>query len=137
LLDIDQARGPRLRVLQGRAGGSYAYCVGYIENGHLRAVKNRSRAGYALLSDAPSFHLPDRRSANHGGRGQNIFYEDGRITFVTDLRVVPGDYPLLNWDGFAEAGVDCSDAVVLPSGSRPIVDFESIRVIDPAGITFE
>ncbi|MHB8971519.1 MAG: hypothetical protein ACYC3X_08425 [Pirellulaceae bacterium] len=135
LLEIDQATGPRLRILQDRAGGSYAYCVGYLENGRLRAAQNQSRAGFALLSDAPSFHLPDRRSAHHGGRGQNIFYEDGHVTFVTDLRALPGDHPLLNWEGFAEAGVDCSDAVLLPSGSRPVVDVESVRVIDAAGLT--
>jgi hypothetical protein len=130
LQEIDHAEGRRLVWLQNRAGGSYAYCVGYLENGRLRAVRNEGRANYALLSDAPSFFLPDRRSAHHGGRGQNILYEDGHITFVTDLHRIPGDHPLRNREGFAEAGVDSSDAVVLPSGSRPVVDVESIRVID-------
>ncbi len=130
LQEIDQAEGRRLIWLQNRAGGSYAYCVGYLENGRLRTVRNQGRATYALLSDAPSFFLPDRRSAHHGGRGQNILYEDGHITFVTDLHQVPGDHPLRNREGFAEAGVDSSDAVILPSGSRPVVDVESIRVID-------
>ncbi|MHB0957807.1 MAG: hypothetical protein ACYC6N_05955 [Pirellulaceae bacterium] len=137
LQEIDEAEGARLRFLQNRAGGSYAYCVGYLENGHLRAAKNQGRANFALLSDAPSFYLPDRRSANHGGRGQNIFYEDGHIAFVTDLRMVPGDHPLRNWDGFAEAGVHFDDSVLLPSGSRPVVDPESILRLDSPRVQVE
>ncbi len=137
LQEIDQAEGRRLVFLQNQAGGSYAYCVGYLENGRLRAVQNKGRATYALLSDSPSLFLPDRRSAHHGGRGQNILYEDGHIAFVTDLHVVPGDHPLRNWEGFAETGVDSSDAVVLPSGSPPVVDVKSIRVIDSDTLFFQ
>ncbi len=123
LQEIDRAERLALRQLQNRAGGSYAYCVGYLEDGRVQAVRNRSRANYALLSDAPSYYLPGRLSANHGGRGQNVYFEDGHYAFVTDLRFVAGaDDPLRNRDGFAEAGRDPFDSVVLPSGMRPIVD---------------
>ena len=132
LREIDAASGEQLLALQNRAGGNYAYTVGYWERGRLRAARNRGRSNFALLLDAPSLYLPDRRSANHGGRGQNIFYEDGHITFVTDLRAVPGDDPLRNRDGFAEAGYDRDDSVVLPSSLRPIVESERLSVIGPA-----
>ncbi len=130
LREIDRAEKPVLQYLQDRAGGSYAYCVGYLEDGRLQAVKNSNRSNFALLSDAPSYYLPDRRSANHGGRGQNVYYEDGHCAFVTDLRFAPGsDDPWRNREGFAEAGKDRFDSVVLPSGMRPIVDSETISVI--------
>jgi hypothetical protein len=122
LQEIDRAERFTLQRLQNRAGGSYAYCVGYLEDGRLQAVRNASRPNFALLSDAPSYYLPDRRSANHGGRGQNVYYEDGHYAFVTDVRFVAGDDPWRNREGFAEAGRDQFDSVVLPSGMRPVVD---------------
>jgi len=132
LAEIDQAERSMLQYLQDRAGGSYAYSVGYLENGQLRAVKNLSRPNFALISDAPSNFLPDRRSANHGGRGQNVYFEDGHYAFVTDVRFVPGDDPWRNDEGFAEAGIDRSDSVVLPSGMPPVVDLNMIPLFGPA-----
>ena len=79
-------RDPAWSSFKTDAGGSYAYCVGYMDGDGLHPIKNQGRSQFALLSDAPSFFLPDRRSAHHGGRGQNILYEDGRVAFVTDLR---------------------------------------------------
>jgi len=126
LAEVDEAAGPRLLYLQDRAGGSYAYCVGYMDDQGLHPVENQGRSQFAILSDAPSFFLPDRRSAHHGGRGQNIVYEDGRVAFVTDFVGSSQDHPWLNHEGFAEAGVDDSDSVLLPSFARPIVEYEPL-----------
>jgi hypothetical protein len=123
LAEVDEAAGPRLLYLQDRAGGSYAYCVGYIDDQGLHPVENRGRSQFAILSDAPSFFLPDRRSAHHGGRGQNVLYEDGRVAFITDFADHGEDHPWLNRAGYAEAGVDQFDSVLLPSGARPVVDY--------------
>lgn len=123
LREIDQAEKSILQFLQDRAGGSYAYSVGYVEDGRPHAVKNRGRSNFALVSDAPSYFLPGRRSANHGGRGQNVYFEDGHYAFVTDVHIVPGgDDPWRNYHGFAEASDVENDAVVLPSAMRPVVD---------------
>ena len=130
LKEIDRAEHSALARLQDRAGGSYAYNVGYVEDRRMQAVRNLSRPNYALLSDAPSLYLPDRRSANHGGRGQNVYYEDGHYAFVTDVRFVADD-PWRNHDGFAEAGTDRFDAVVLPSGMRPVAEPDTIPLIGP------
>jgi hypothetical protein len=122
LEQIDAAQGQHLEQLQQAAGGSYAYCVGFVdENGRYRAVRNQGRSHFPLLSDAPSLHLEGRKSAHHGGRGQNILYEDGRINFVTDLRYFVGDDPLRNRQGFAERGCGQDDAVLLSSGQRPVI----------------
>ena len=102
-----------------------------LRTGSIVPVENRGRSYFALLSDAPSFHLPGRRSANHGGRGQNILYEDGHILFVGDPHLLRGDDPLRNRAGFLEAGQDYNDAVMAPSAMRPIVDQVSIEIVPP------
>ena len=131
LQEIDRARGYWLVKLQSRAGGSYAYSIGYVENGRYRAVRNRGRASFALLADMPSLYLQGRLSANHGGRGQNIFYEDGHILFVIDPANGCGDDPLRNRFGFAEYGADRDDAVLLGSIMRPVVELGRDELLVP------
>lgn len=129
LQEIDEASGPELERLQRIAGGSYAYCVGYVDDrGRYRAIKNLNRSHFPILTDLPSYHLEGRKSANHGGRGQNIFYEDGHVTFVTALSSFVGDDPLRNRQGYAERGCNRNDAVLLPSPQEPIIrDSETER----------
>jgi hypothetical protein len=122
LEEIDQASGAHLLELQNRASGSYAASVGYFENGRYRAVRNQGRSHFALLADTPSCHLPGRVTANHGGLGQNICYEDGHVVFVTSRQQVWGDDPLRNRLGYAEVGIDRDDAAVLRSGMSPMVN---------------
>lgn len=121
LAEIDAAQGVRLKRLRQRAGGSYAYSIGYFDNGGYQAHRNLDRSFFALVADAPSSHLPGRLSANHAGIGQNICFEDGHVEFVRDPHVMRSDDPLRNRLGYAEAGVDRDDAVLLSSGMRPIV----------------
>lgn len=137
LAEVDEAVGPRLLYLQDRAGGSYAYCVGYMDAKGLHPVENRGRSQFAILSDAPSFFLPNRRSAHHGGRGQNILYEDGHVAFVTDFVGSNQDHPWLNDEGYAEAGVDKSDSVLLPSGAKPVVEYQPISTLSRSISVFE
>ncbi|MCU0963217.1 MAG: hypothetical protein MUF48_24250 [Pirellulaceae bacterium] len=117
---IDRAQSSQRWLLQSQAAGSYAYCVGYVENNQLQAVKNEGRAHFAILADTPSLSQAHPRSANHGGRGQNIFFEDGHVAFVIDARLLPGDDPFRNRNGLAEAGTDRADAVILPSLLPPL-----------------
>ena len=142
LAEVDMAVGPRLLYLQDRAGGSYAYCVGYMDEKGLHPVENQGRSNFAILSDAPSFFLPARRSAHHGGRGQNILYEDGRIAFVTDFAAQDFaaqeiDHPWLNRDKHAEAGLDKYDSVLLPSGAKPVVEYEPLSTLSQSISAFE
>ena len=133
LEQIDQASEAELRKLQEMAGGSYAYIVGYIDDqGRYQAVKNQSRAHFPILADAPSLHLAGRQSANHAGRGQNILYEDGHVSFVTDLRKCSLDDPIRNRRGDLEYGLDVNDAVLLPSPRPPVMQGSQlpIRFID-------
>lgn len=137
LAEVDREVGPRLLYLQDRAGGSYAYCVGYMDDEGLHPVENRGRSNFAILSDAPSFFLPNRRSAHHGGRGQNVLFEDGRVAFVSDFSDSAMDNPWLNKDLHAEAGVDNSDSVLLPSFAKPVVEYEPLSTLSQTKSVFE
>ncbi len=120
LEEIDQATGRSLVIIQRSIGGSYGYSLGVMTNGHYRAPKNLGRSNFALMADAPSLQSAGYRSANHGGRGDNILYEDGHIRYVVESRI-EGDDPFVNRLGWMEAGVDINDAVVAPSFTPPFV----------------
>lgn len=131
LKEIDQAdsTGAELDRLRRMAGGSYAYVVGYVDKrGGYHQIRNEGRGNFPILSDVPSLYLENRQSANHGGRGQNVFFEDGHITFVTHCNQLVGDDPWRNRQGYAEAGGDLNDAVLLPSEWPPIV----VKSVDDA-----
>ncbi|MEX0818966.1 MAG: hypothetical protein WD070_05215, partial [Pirellulaceae bacterium] len=52
--EVDQASGRALLMIQQRMGGSYGYNLGVVVNGRHRAPRNRGRASFALMADAPS-----------------------------------------------------------------------------------
>jgi len=111
----------RLERLRGLMGGSYGYCLGYVEDGRYRSPRNLRRAQFALMSDAPSDQLPGYQSVNHGGRGQNVLLEDFHVQFFTTpqpngLR----DHFFLNDSGQVAAGRHRDDAVIGRSGASPL-----------------
>jgi len=112
LSELDDAQGPQLVWLQHMMGGSYGYTLGYLENGRYRPLRNAARMHLAILSDVPSLHLPGRQSANHGGRGQNVLYEDGHIGFLPGVEMLGGDALFSNRLGYEEAGIDPWDSVI-------------------------
>ena len=118
--EIDRAKGYVLRQLQRQAFGSYGYSLGVIDRGKYLPPRNENRPYFALIADAPSLHLPGRRSVNHGMRGQNVLLEDGHIQFLRDM---PGpeypDHPFLSRRGLVEPGRDSYDAVIGSSFERP------------------
>ena len=124
LQDIDFSAGIRLAEIKRYSGGSYGYNLGIVIDGVHQAPKNRGRSTFALMSDAPSQYLEGRKSANHGGYGQNILYEDGHIRFIVGnpQEVCVGDNPLINnKTDIVEAGDDLNDAVIGNSLSSPLV----------------
>lgn len=120
LAELDAAEGRRLMRLQHLLGGSYGYTLGYLADGRYRTQRNERRPHFALMADAPSYHLAGHQSSNHGGRGQNVLFEDGRVDFVTCCyEGSDGDFLFLNRNGFAEAGTDKQDAVIVASEMPP------------------
>ena len=121
LEELDRARGEELTALQQTMGGSFAYNMGFVSHGQLVAPQNLSRERYPLLGDAPSDENVQRRTANHGGRGVMMFYEDGHITFVpVDRTFALEDDPYFNRRGEAAAGIDRNDSVLGASHDRPL-----------------
>lgn len=117
--ELDRAQGRQLVSLQRAAGGSYGYTLGYLKDGQYRAPRRKGRANFAIMSDAPSLHLEERRSDAHGGRGQNVLFEDNHIEFVVDC--VAYDALFVNRDGLASPGLDENDSVIARSSMRPFL----------------
>jgi hypothetical protein len=108
LAQADDSDLPRLQQL---CGGDFAYNLGHRINGKYVTAGNMSRPNYALLADNPNPVLAGRRSSNHGGKGQNVFFEDGRIAFLADP-LVNGDSIYENDLGDLAPGVTLTDCVL-------------------------
>ena len=118
--ELQAARGRDLHQMLKTMGGSYGYYLGHMQDGVYRRVRSRNRPGYALMSDAPSLHLEGLRSANHGGLGQNVLYEDGHVGFQTECSARGcDDHLFTNNENQIAAGCDANDVVIARSESRP------------------
>jgi hypothetical protein len=109
----------RLRTLMG---GSYGYSLGYVSHGLYQHTQNLRRSHFALVADAPSVEQPGYQSVDHGGRGQNVLFEDGRVAFVTSTKISEGgDDFFTNDDGLVAAGTQLDDSVIVSSDTPPII----------------
>jgi hypothetical protein len=100
--------------------GSYAYAMGYQENGQLRGIDRTDDDHTPILAD----RLPpsaEGNSLNHGGAGQNVLYVGGNVAWCT-LRTVGinGDDIYLNRRAEVRAGVCREDAVLGGSDATPL-----------------
>jgi hypothetical protein len=120
LPELDRATGEVLARFHRMMGGSYAFNMGYFENGRHVAPRHEGRSHYAMLADAPATFRPQRQTKNHNGRGQNIMYDDGSIKFVVNISDELADDPYLNRSGIVAAGLDCTDAVLGESNAKPL-----------------
>jgi hypothetical protein len=126
LLDLDELDGiseTALEQFRPMLGGSYGYSLGHLAGGVYRDTRNLRRPFFAILADAPSATLPGR-SVNHGGRGENVLFEDGRVRFVTCRRPLGLDDIFCNDRGQVLAGLHANDAVIAPSAAAPLPDDE-------------
>ncbi len=121
--EIDLAVGPAVSEIQKRMSGDFAYTLGYQEDGRYMVTRNLRRSNYVLLADAPSVDMPGRASLNHGGHGQNCFFEDGHIAFVTTCAIA-GDSIYENDFGGIAPGAHPGDIVVGPSHTRVLMKSE-------------
>ncbi len=116
---LEAADGHELTRLQKLMGGHFGYSMGYQENGAYRVPQNSGRTNVVLLADAPSNTLPGRRSSNHGSRGQNCLFEDGRVQFVSG-HSVGRDAIYENDYGIVAPGSHSGDSVIAPSHLSPL-----------------
>ncbi len=121
LAELEQAFGPELRRLQRLAGGSYGYNLGYMTNGRYRPLRNLGRSTFVILADAPGPQRAGRHSMHHGGRGQNVLFEDGHIEFLVGSMTGDFDEIFFSDRNLVEAGLHPDDAVIGDSHSRPML----------------
>ena len=117
--EIQCATGSELRSCQQRIGGTFAYNMGYVRDGHLIANTLGAREYFALVADAPG----DMTRPAHDGKGVNVLYEDGHYRFLPKLHGRPagvGDDPFHNRKGYSAAGLDANDAALGPSDAHPL-----------------
>jgi len=101
----------------------YAYSLGYRdETGVYHCAMEATQTACArvpLMADGPPPGVGNSlNSTNHGGRGQNVLFNDGHVEFCVS-RHVGGDDIYLNRDLKVGAGVDCNDAVLGSSAAHP------------------
>jgi hypothetical protein len=109
-------------------GGSYGYNLGYVSNGKYQATKNLYRDNFAIMSDSPNPNDPNLLSSNHGGRGQNVLFENGSVQFLTSTKALnSNDDIFTNDDGLVAAGLNPNDSVIGASSAAPITFVNSKR----------
>jgi len=127
--ELESANGRRCERLRNSLGGSYAYTIGFVSDGVYHSTRNQGRGHFPILADAPAAIAAAMQSPNHGGRGQNVLFEDMHVRFVRGCTAEDcDDHIFLNRNGVVEAGLDVDDAVLAPSGVSPLPINGPIRV---------
>jgi hypothetical protein len=123
LQELEAADADAVEPMLGKLGGSFAYNLGYYEDGEYRTVSLRDppEATFVLMADAPCKQRGELQSSNHGGHGQNALFLDGRVEFCRSCRTPGcGDFDFYhNDDGQVAAGKHRNDSVVGGSCARP------------------
>ena len=121
LTELESASDRELTELRSTMGGSYGYSLGYVEDGRYHPTRNLARPYFALMADVPDATYPGFQSVNHGGRGQNVLYEDGHVRFLTSPRPAPDtDDVFVNDSGLVGAGSRRDDSVIAASSAVPL-----------------
>jgi len=109
-----------LASMRSTMGGSYGYNLGFVEHGRYHGTRNLRRPYFALMSDAPSASRSGYQTVNHDGRGQNVLFECGRVSFMPTSRPhARADDVFVNQSGMVDAGRHRNDSVIGPSASVP------------------
>lgn len=118
--EVLQASGESLRKLQQTMGGSYGYAFGYFDQGKYHDNRNQGRDHFALMSDAPCLENATGATRHHGGRGQNVLFESGRVSCLPDCQECDShDHLFRNDRGLIEAGCHQNDSVIGTSAATP------------------
>ncbi len=103
--------------------GSYAYSIGYQdERGELHQVKFDGSREIPMLADAPSPAIAGFQSANHGGCGQNVTFQDLSCQYCKQCKCKAKlDHWFLNDDGKVAPGLHPGDVVLAGSAATPVI----------------
>jgi hypothetical protein len=129
---IVASQGDQLAQLLATMAGAYAYRLGYFDKqNEYHVIPFTGDANEPMLADAPRLLRSGVRSANHGGCGQWIAYQDLSVRFRTNCDLDAGiDNIYLNWFGMHAAGRGQGDIVMGVSScdaNGPIVPIDAAR----------
>ncbi len=119
--ELREASAGQLKKWRHLLSGSYGYSLGYEAEGEYRSPRNGNRSTYALMSDRPNRQRKGFQSTNHGGYGQNVWFEDGHVAFQSDGMISgeQSDNIFLNDEGRFGPGTHINDAVIGTSACTP------------------
>ncbi len=101
--------------------GQFAYNVGYRHpTGEQAPVQDTQTSYMPIASDGPGCdgagHILDGNSPNHGGRGQNVLFTDGHVSWRRNRWLSANDKDIfLNNELRPAAGLDPEDSALVPS----------------------
>lgn len=118
------AQGAARDFMRKYMAGDYAFSMGYRDkSGRVRQVHLAASRHIPMFADAPSVSIAGYQSANHGGCGQNILYQDMHVEHSRQCKCKKNrDHLYLNDDGRADAGCHEDDAVLGPSDATPVIE---------------
>jgi len=117
--ELRKASGPELVRLMRRMGGSYAFAIGYRENGRYRTLVMRPGANFPLMADLPGEN--GKPVGHHGGCGRNVLTADGRTVYIHTCCWGTRDNLFENDEGEVDAGTGKHDSVLTWSDQGPRV----------------
>ncbi len=110
---LRSAQGSRKETLLRRVGGHFGFALGFFDGDKYFSPRNDGSAHTMIIADMPSAELPGRSSQNHAGKGQNCFFADGHVQFVSSHAI--GDDAIYENDlGMVGPGVGERDNVIAP-----------------------
>ncbi len=116
---LENAKATELKELHTTMSGDYRSTVGHISGDQYYPTRHLHRPYFAYAADAPRHHDQQRQSANHGGKGQNVLFDDGHVEFLKTCRCTPKDHPddiFVNASGEVAPGLNPDDAVIAEDG---------------------
>jgi len=117
--EVDTSDEATLPEVWARMSPNYGTYLGVLVNGVYAGQRNLHRATFAVAADSPSRISKDRLSTNHGGRVQNVLFEDGHVEVLSSSRIGDDDI-FLNEDNRPAAGIHLSDSVIGTGDTSPM-----------------
>ena len=115
--ELRKANGQELERLMRRMGGSYAFAIGYREDGKYRTLVLRPGASFPLMADLPGEN--GKPVGHHGGCGRNVLTSDGRTVYIHTCCWGTRDHLFANDEGEVDAGTGKHDSVLTWSHKGP------------------
>ncbi len=120
--ELAAAKGVQRKLLLVNMGGSFAYRIGYVDKQkNYRQVDFTQRCNAPVMADKPCSSVVGFQSANHGGCGQNVLFQDQSVRYL-QLCIETTDrdkHWFLNEDKQPAAGKHQNDIVMIRSEATP------------------